>query len=562
MPRTRLASFDRYARDVDSGKVVAGEFIRLACASYLADRKRKPSSAFPWTFDREKAQRAIDFIQLLPHVKGKWRGQPIKLEPWQAFAIANIFGWVHYKTGLRRYREAYIEVARKNGKSVLAAAVGVYMLCADRPGEGNEVYCGAGTERQAWEVFRPARLMCQASPDLAAHFNIEINAKQLLIPDDYSRFEPVVGDPGDGQSPSCGIVDEYHEHATPVLFETFQTGMGARDEGLLFTITTAGDNLAGPCYQERLDAINVLRGLVKDDRRFALIYTLDRDDDYTDPKVWKKANPNYGISLSRDYLKAQVASAQRSANKAGTIKTKHFNQWVGARDAWINLAQWKRAEDKSLSFESMAGVSGWLGLDLATRIDVAAKVALFRRQVDGANHYYAIPRFYVPEYALGDENPNAATYAKWVAEGHMIVHDGAEVDFGQIQADILAMPEKMYVVELAYDPWQSTQIAQAIREEGVEAVEYRNVVSNMSPPMKELEGALAAGRFHHDGNPVLTWMAANVVAKPDAKENIYPRKNDKAQKIDGIVALLFALGRAIADDSDGDIDDFLDWATA
>lgn len=542
-PSVRLVN--DYARKVASGKTVAGEWVVKACQRHLDDLKKEKTRAYLYKFDKVRATEAINFIELLPHTKGRWasKRENIALEPWQCFIIGCLFGWVRKSDGKRRFREFYGEIPRKNGKSVLAAGVGLYCLVAD--GEyGAEVYSGATTEKQAWEVFRPARLMAKKTPAFVEHYGIEVNASNLLRLEDFSRFEPLIGNPGDGASPSCAIVDEYHEHKNSDLYDTMQTGMGARDQPLMFTITTAGSNIAGPCYEKRLEAQKILSGVFQEERIFGIIYGLDDGDDFKNPKMWAKANPNLGVSVSKEYLEAQVSAAVRSPSKQNSVKTKHFNIWVGAKTAWLNMEQWNSAADTGLKLEDFAGEEAFVGLDLAVRIDIAARVSLFWREIDGLRHYYAFPHFYLPEDAL-ETSHNAKTYSGWATQGYIDLMEGAEIEFGQVQEDILALPETQTVRELVYDPWQATQLAQTVRNEGVEAVEYRNTVGNMSPPMRELEGALASGRFHHPGNEVFDWMASNVVAKEDAKENIYPRKELPENKIDGMVALLFAMGRAM-----------------
>ena len=534
---------------------MAGEWVVKACQRHLDDLGR--GADYPYEFDKEKATNAVNFIELLPHTKGRWaaKGEKIVLQPWQRFIVGSIFGWVHKKTRLRRFREVYLEIPRKNGKSVLAAGIGLYCLVAD--GEfGAEVYSGATTEKQAWEVFRPARLMAMKTPAMTARFGLEVNASNLLRLEDYSRFEPLIGKPGDGASPSCAIVDEFHEHDNSDLFDTMQTGMGAREQPLMFVITTAGSNMAGPCFEKRAESQKVLRKVFDDERLFSVIYGLDEGDDFKQSEMWGKANPNLDISVSRDYLEAQVGQAIRSPVKQNSVKTKHFNIWVGAKSAWLNMEQWSKAGDDSLRIEDFADCEGIVGLDLAVRVDIAARVSLFWREIDGRRHYYAFPHFYLPEDAI-DSAKNGKTYAGWAAQGHIDLMDGAEISLLQVQEDILAIPKTHSIRELVYDPWQATQIAQAVREEGIEAVEYRNTVQNMSPPMRELEGALASGRFHHPNNPVLNWMASNVVAKEDAKQNIFPRKELSENKIDGMVAILFAMGRAMVMEDKGSLDGFL-----
>lgn len=541
---------NKYARDVVAGRIPACKWVRLACQRHVDEQKAAKTRAFPYRFDRDAAERACAFIQLLPHTKGKWARERklITLEPWQLFIFSVLFGWMSKRSGQRRYREAYIEVPRKNGKSVIAAGVATYMLAAD--GEyGAEVYCGATTEKQAWEVFRPAKLMLQKSPALVSAAGIEVMAKNISIPGDGSRLEPMIGDPGDGSSPSCAIVDEFHEHQSPSLYETMLTGMGARDQPLMFIITTAGFNLAGPCYDKRRQAQQMLDGVVDNPELFALIYTIDEGDDWQSPDVLRKANPNFGVSVSEEFLLKAQRDAIQYPSRQNSFLTKHLDVWVSARSAWLNMATWLAAGDDSMSLEQMEGEPCWLGVDLASKTDIAAIGLIFRKvREDAKVEWRAFVRSYLPEGAIERASSNRAAYEGWVNSGHLIITDGEELDFEVIRQDILDLSSRFDVQEVAYDPWRATQLAHQLMQEGAPVIEYRNTVQNMSPAMREMEAAVTGGRFTHPADPLLTWMASNVVAKADAKENIYPRKEAADNKIDGIIALLMALGRAITID--------------
>lgn len=254
---------NQYARDVVRGKIVACQFVIQACQRHLDDLMAEKSKSFRYRFDKDLAERAAKFIQLLPHTKGEWafKRMPITLEPWQLFVICCAFGWVNKGTRLRRFREVYTEIPRKNGKSAISAGVALYCFACDNE-FGAEVYSGATTEKQAWEVFRPARLMCKRTPMLTEAFGIEVNASNMNRPEDGARFEPLIGNPGDGSSPHCAVVDEYHEHATDALYTTMLTGMGARRQPLMWAITTAGYNIEGPCYDKRREVIEMLNGSV------------------------------------------------------------------------------------------------------------------------------------------------------------------------------------------------------------------------------------------------------------------------------------------------------------
>lgn len=390
---------NQYARDVVRGKIVACQFVIQACQRHLDDLMAEKSKSFRYRFDKDLAERAAKFIQLLPHTKGEWafKRMPITLEPWQLFVICCAFGWVNKGTRLRRFREVYTEIPRKNGKSAISAGVALYCFACDNE-FGAEVYSGATTEKQAWEVFRPARLMCKRTPMLTEAFGIEVNASNMNRPEDGARFEPLIGNPGDGSSPHCAVVDEYHEHATDALYTTMLTGMGARRQPLMWAITTAGYNIEGPCYDKRREVIEMLNGSVPNDELFGIIYTVDEGDDWTDPQVLEKANPNIGVSVYREFLLSQQQRAKNNARLANVFKTKHLNIWVSARSAYFNLVSWQSCEDKSLTLEQFEGQPCILAFDLARKLDMNSMARLYTREIDGKTHYYSVaPRFWVPK---------------------------------------------------------------------------------------------------------------------------------------------------------------------
>jgi phage terminase large subunit-like protein len=539
-----------YTYDVTTGHRPACKEEKQACQRFIDDLHGLKG----YFYDVDRAEKGCAFIEKLPHTKGKWaaKRQKLILEPWQKFIVCNLFGWVD-AAGLRRYRKAYLKVPRKNGKSALVAGIGHYMFSKD--GEfGAEVYCGATTEKQAWEVFGPARLMAQRTPDYVEHFGIEVNAKNLNILENGSKFEPLIGKPGDGSSPSCAIADEYHEHDTDDFVSTMETGMGAREQPLLLAITTAGFNIAGPCYDMELECKKLLNKVFDDERLFCIIYGIDEGDDWTSPEILKKANPNFDVSVSGEFLLAQQREAVRNSLKQSAFRRKHLNEWVGAHTAWANMDKLKRCVIEERD-EDYAGKDCIIPVDLASRIDITAILRVFVEQIDGKTHYTAFSRFYIPEEtALQAANSH---YQKWIADGHLIATDGDEIDFNEIQSEIKSDMDKFGAKEITYDPWRATQLAQGLQSEGANIIEFRNTVGNMSPAMYELEAAINSGRFHYDGNPVLTWMFSNVVAKIDAKDNIFPRKEKPENKIDGVVALIMAIGRAMVHEEHTDISAFL-----
>lgn len=549
---------NQYARDIVKGKIIACKYVIDACQRHLDDLEQEKNKSFKYKFNKDLAEKVCRFIQLLPHTKGEWafKRMPITLEPWQLFIFCCVFGWVHKKTNLRRFREVYTEIPRKNGKSAISAGAGLYCFTADNE-FGAEVYSGATTEKQAWEVFRPARLMCKRTPLLCEAFGINVNASNLSRIADGARFEPLIGNPGDGASPSCAIVDEYHEHDTDSLYTTMLTGMGARKQPLMWAITTAGYNIEGPCYDKRREVIDMLNGTVPNDELFGIIYTIDEGDDWTDPSALEKANPNIGISVYRDFLLSQQQRAINNARLANTFKTKHLNVWVSAKSAFFNMISWANCEDKSLSLEQFEGQSVIRGYDLARKLDMNSGVRLFHRILDGKRHYYCIsPKFWVPyDTVYGadvEDRKTAERFQKWINTGHLDVTDGAEIDYREILHDAIESNKDNPVTVSAIDPHGATNLSHHLADEGLNPVTIIQNFTNLSDPMKELEAAIQSGRFHHDGNPILTWCISNVVGKnaPGNDDVVRPIKERNENKIDGAVALIMAIGRIILSEQD------------
>ncbi|MFI0472250.1 terminase large subunit [Halomonas sp. HMF6819] len=540
----------RYARDVVGGKILACSYVKAACARHLNDLKASKAKAYPYKFDRDAAERVCSFIQLMPHTKGKWaRGkQRITLEPWQLFIFSMIYGWKIKADNNRRFREAYIEVPRKNGKSIIAAGAGIYGLCADNE-YGAEVYCGATSESQAWEVFRPALTMAKKLPNLRKKFNVVTWAKKLERPDG-SKFEPVIGDPGDGASPSLAIIDEYHEHRDSSLYDTMISGMGSRDQPLVLVITTAGSDIAGPCYVMRDRSINMLEGTEQEDDLFAIVYTIDKDDDWTTEEAILKANPNAGVSVSLSYLKARQASGIKHARKTNNIKTKHFNVWVSAKEGFFNMQSWKDCEDKTLTVEQLRGADCYYGFDLASKLDLTSMVRVFTKVIDGRHHYYCVsPSFWMPEDTVfnSEEQRLAERYQGWVESEHLESTQGAEIDYRELLADAKEAHAEAPSREAGIDPHGAANLSHQLDDEGFNPVIMKQSFTHMSDPMKELEAAILTGRFHHDGHPILTWCVGNVVGKNmnGNDDVVRPIKQGNHNKIDGAVALIMAIGRAM-----------------
>lgn len=529
-----------YATRVLEGKIVAGSLAKLACARFVADEKR---SADGWTYrlDEERAAAACKFIGLLPHIKGKWGTQTIDLEPWQIFILVNLFGWIG-EDGFRRFRTAYIEVARKNAKSTLSSGIALYLLAGD--GEpGAEVYSAATTRDQAKIVWEASKEMVKRTPGLQSAFGVTPMAHSILVPETASTFKALASqeDKLDGLNPHGAIVDEFHAHGDRGVWDVLDSARGSRNQSLLLAITTAGFNRQAVCYKEREDVVKVLNGQLQSDRYFGLIYTIDDGDDWADPAVWLKSNPNYGVSVLSADMEDQAARALSNAQAQTNFLTKRLNVWVNADSAWMNMRAWDQAAE-DIRIEDFADWDCYIGLDLAAKRDITAKVYLFVKD----NQFRVFGRYYLPEaVAENRDHPNASAYDGWARSGHLVLTDGNEVDYSLVEEEIVQDPLKYRVQKIAYDPWQALQLIQKLKDQGAPVVDIRPGVAQFSEPMKELEAMVISGRLKHDGNPLLTWMVSNVVCHRDAKDNIYPRKSRDENKIDGVVALIMALNMAL-----------------
>ena len=545
-----------YAESVINGTVPAGGWVRKAAQRHLDDLKKSKTKAFRYVFKPEKGAIVCEFIEMLPHTKGKWAAKKelIKLQPWQCFLIVVGFGWQRKDNGKRRFRTFYWEIPRKNGKSLLAGGIGCYMFCAD--GEfGSEIYSGATTEKQAHEVFTPARLMMLRSPELASYMGIEVLAKSMVMLGNGSKFEPVIGNPGDGSSPSCAIIDEFHEHDTPIQYDTMETGMGAREQPLLLAITTAGANIAGPCHEKHDEVCKILDGVQENDELFGCIFGIDKADDWSSPASLIKANPNYGVSVDPDFLLAQQRQALQNPMQQNKFKTKHLNVWTSVMSGVMNMQQWALCEDPMLDEDELIGAECWTATDLASKSDLCANQRLYRKIFNGKPHYYLFGTYWLPESAIEEPGPNQAHYRKWVNKGVLIQTDGATVDFELITETIIETCKRINPIEAIFDPFNAVQMMQALMAKNIEVVEFIQTPANFAVPMDELLTAVKDGRLHHDGNEMTTWCMSNMVARIARKGLVAPVKQKPHQKIDGGIAAIMTIARACATDGKAQMPD-------
>lgn len=555
-----------YIDAVLSRAIDACRYVRQACQRQRDDLERYADGK-EFYFDEQAAGRVCRFIELLPHVKGPKAnaGEKLELEPWQCFAITTVFGWKRADTGGRRFKRAYVEVPRGNGKSALSSAIALYGLAADGE-EGAEVYASGTTSDQSDIVWSTARAMIERNAALRDALGIKFTKDSILQPRSNSVFIALSGRAStqDGANIQIAIIDELHAHRTRELYDVLETATSKRLSSLLFCITTAGTDTSGICYEVRRYLIQVLAGEATDPAQWGCIWTIDDEDDWLLPEAWAAANPNWGVSVVPDAFASLAAKAMQLPSAQNNFKTKHLNIWCNADQAWMDMRAWDRCADVTLNPEDFAADLCWEGLDLASKVDLAAKVRLFVRMqprpappTEGLletpeelePHYYLFLDCYLPEAAITDGRN--ASYAGWRAEGRIYATPGDVTDFGTIREDVLADCRRFKVREVAVDPWQATQLLQELNarlyEEGIETtcVEVRPLVAHFSEPMKTLDALVRTGRLHHDGNPVLRWNVANTVCHSDARDNIYPRKERNEAKIDGVFATLLALSRAL-----------------
>lgn len=552
---------ERYAREAASGKIICSRLVRLSAQRHLRDLAEGHKRGLH--FDFAAAQCAIDFFTLLRHSKGEWAGRVIELEAWQQFNIWCIFGWKR-ADGTRRFRNAYIQIAKKNGKSTMAAGIGLEMLILD--GEpGAEVYCAATKKDQAKIVFTEAERMRNASPSIKKR--VKSFRNNLSIPETNSKFEPLGADTDtlDGPNIHCLIFDELHAYKTRAILDVLEGGTIARRQPLIFKITTAGSNRQSACWQEREYAERVLEGLVTDDSTFAFIAELDPGDDWEDEKNWPKANPNLGVSVKLDYLQSKAAKAKSQPTYRNAFLRFHLNVWTQQSTAAISIEKWNECVGFPLAgidpkilreqtLERLRGRRCFAAVDLSSKVDLTALVLAFEPESD-SHPWILMPWFWMPKENIFERaREDRVPYDVWEREGFIIATPGNFIDQDFIVAETVKLRGMFQFSEnaetgnpeIAFDPWNSSQAAVDLQSEGFSVVEFRQGYKSLSEPTKSFLGMIPARKIAHLANPVLSWNASNLMVTGDPAGNIKPTKEEAAKKIDGIVASIMALGRGLA----------------
>lgn len=550
----------QYIEDVNSGKQPVCKWVKLAVRRHVEDLKRAEADTddFPYYFDEATAKQAIDFKQELRHTQGEWANARlhdtrIRLEPWQQFIDWNLFGWRRKSSGYRRFTKAYITVGKKNGKTVNAAATANYCFFVDSPREiGPEVYMIATKREQAAKAWSEAQRQISKHPFLDKITDTYKQTSIVVIPGTAARMKPLGKESKteDGMNPHFVVVDEYHAHVDNSMLEVMESAMGARRQPLIYIITTSGFDKASACYQEE----HALAEQVLERSRepipesfFCIIYTLDESDDWTNPDVWIKANPNLGVSLDWDYLKGRVEQALLSPAKQNKIKTKNLNIWTQAETRWITYETWK-ACGFAVDPEELEGRSCYVGLDLSASQDITAIALCFPPEEEGEKYRFLF-RFFIPEDNMIErERKDKVPYSYWIEKGFLFSTPGNVIDYDFIEDQIRLDAKKYPVLEVAYDPWKALEIVNHLTAEGLTMVEIVQRYSGMALPTDTFERKVLGKQIAHNDNPVMTWMIACTEVKSDRQGNIMPmkpRRESTGKRIDGVVASIMALNRAV-----------------
>lgn len=518
-----------YAERVLDGSILACEYVIQACHRFMNDLQRDDL-----ILDPERASRVISFIQDLKHSAGQHEDKPFILEPWEVFIIVNLYGFIWKDTGYRRYRTAYLEMARKQGKSALVDALGLYHLSYDDEGAA-EVLLAANSKEQAVEVYKIAkRFVRKLDPEETV---FKPYRHDILFGDDESFFKVLASDDTklDGYNCSCGIVDEYHSAPNSRVRDVLRSSQAMRLNPMLITITTAGFDKSLPCYELRTTCTEILYGMKTDDSMFTIIYTLDEKDDWKDPGVWIKANPNLGVTVHKDFLVQQVLQATNNPSDEVGVRTKNLNQWMDSAQTWIPDKYILEATTK-VKDDWFKDKEIYMGVDLASNLDLTAVAYL----VENESKLCFKIDYYLPAESL-QTRPDKELYKQWVRSKHLKITPGNVTDYEYITRDILDMYNEGYIVRIAYDAYNSTQWAISATQEGLPLEIFSQSIGNFNKCTKEFERQIMQGNIVLDDNPVTRYCLRNVVLRMDYNGNVKPDKMQDKKKIDGVTAALQAL---------------------
>jgi phage terminase large subunit-like protein len=512
---------------------------RLVYERQLRDLQHGHERGLVW--DEDEAQRVVQFFALLTHWKGKFARKPIHLDGWQREAlICPLLAW-KLADGMRRFRTAYIEIPRKNGKTTITAGIGLWGLMADRE-PGAEIYLAATKRDQANIMFKDCKALVRGSDALRKRLKLQSHV--ISYPELNGFLKPISADANsaDGFNLHMGLLDEVHKHKSRDLYDVLYTASGAREQPLIVAITTAGYDRTSLCWELHDYSVKVLAGEIEDDSHFAFLACADDDAPWDDPATWSMANPGLHASVSADYLKTLALKAKASPSFENTFRRLHLNQWTEQENRWLRMDHWAAASASYIP-EDLRGQPCWAGVDLSKTSDTTAVVLVFPRR----DVIWLLPYCWIPgDTALRHAREDNVPYEAWARHGHIGLTDGDVVDYDVILEHLLALQKVYDLREVAIDPWNASYFAKRAMEAGLPIVEFGQSLRNMSEPSTEFERRLVAGLVRHPGNPVFDWQAGNVSIKRNPDGLIKPVKPKDARKIDLIAATIMGLGRALA----------------
>lgn len=543
-----MNTIDAYARDVVDGRILAGKYHKLACVRHLADRRRE-GSGYPFRFDLAEAERFFRFSAQLKHYKGKqFAGKPITLTPVQQFRLGSIFGWRRVSDGLRRFTTSYHELPRKSGKTLEAAVVALYVtFFEDEPGA--EGYCIATKRQQAKLVWDACKQLVKSS---GLKSRVSVMAHNLHREATQQKLEPLGADADstDGLNPHFICTDEFHAMKTRSLIDVMESATGARLNPHHFQITTAGSDPVSPCGDQHDYACKILDGVLCDDSTeafFAFIAHADLEDDWQDEKTWQKANPHWGISINPDDMRKLALKAKNMPGAAAEFKQKRLNMWVNTDQPWLSLDGWHKGQSRGAqrwSIEDMLHERCWVGIDLASYLDLMAMVFVFPPTV-GRSTWRLWPWVWTPQDTLMDRaHRDRAPYDIWAQQGFVRVSPGTRIDH-QLPREVLREQRTRFDIEMiGFDPWHAdTLVDQLIKEDGfseTQVVAVPQTFQGMSSACRRFEADVLAGDVDANDDPLMRWCVSNAVVQRDGKDNIYPVKKKSRGRIDPVMATLIA----------------------
>ena len=518
---------------------------------YVPSRFMLPTSHY----DEEKATRAVRFIENLKHTKGKWAGKPFWLFPWQEQVIRDVFGIVDAQ-GRRQFRTAFVEIGKKNGKSELAAAVALYLLYAGNEPSA-EVYGAAADRQQASIVFDVANQMVQMSPALLKRSKVMAATKRIVNYSNAGFYQVLSAEVATkhGLNVSGLVFDELHAQPNRKLYDVLTKGSGdAREQPLYFLITTAGTDRESICYELHQKAKDILAGRKIDPTFYPVVYGLSDDDDWHAEENWYKANPSLGQTIQIDRVRDMYREALDNPAEENVFKQLRLNMWVSSLTRFIPEHIYDLGKEP-IDLAALEGRECYGGLDLSSTSDITAFVLIFPPRTE-EEKYILLPYFWIPEDTIPLRvRRSSVPYDVWHQQGYLYSTEGNVIHYGFIEKFIEKLGEKYHILEIAFDRWGATQMTQDLEGMGFTVVPFGQGFASMSPPTKEFYKLLMEGRIIHGGNPVMRWMAGNVVVDRDPAENIKPTKAKSPEKIDGVVAAIMALDRCIRHEQQGSVYD-------